>query len=194
MFLPLRASSTAAMSVMRRLPNLDKGDVIEIGAFVSQGQPNISVQRLEGGNRVKIEAVDAGLQYTDHSTLTGAKKTAAQNQNAVMREEWVTAKAKTLPYYAEKVPSATEHHAETYEGFNAFCDDIGKAGWPDFGVIPQAYLKMASALAGEEYTMSKDVPDAVWSQMREGVAKARAIPKALQEALAAATDYDPFAE
>lgn len=196
-FLPLRASSTAGFGVCRRLPNLDKGDVVEISAFVMDHQPNISIKRIEGGNRVKVEPVETGISFNSTENLMGAKKTVAQNENAVMREDWVLKTARSLPYFEERSGGAEpfdQVEERVASEFVLFCKLVAEKGWPLYGEVPRPYLDMAEKLGGAKYGSEADVPDAVWTKMREGATKAKDVPKAVAEAKKALDDYDPFAE
>ncbi len=113
--LPLRAGSLAAFSVLRRLAQLNKGDLVEISAFVADGRPFLTIKRVVGNDVEAIPAMELDLGFMPLEGLVGARLKAARTSNEAIREEWVMNTAIALPFYddgkthepRESVPAAT---------------------------------------------------------------------------------------
>lgn len=116
----LRASSTAAFAVARRLPGVTRGELVVLKAFVmtTEGQksPGLTLMKVVGGQEMRIEPVDSGVEFVRYDGLKGPKLDIAKNSNAMLREEWIEDTIKRLPYYddgsAQSVAAVAEKPVE----------------------------------------------------------------------------------
>jgi hypothetical protein len=116
----LRASSTAAFAVARRLPGVTRGEHVVLKAFVmtTEGHksPGLTLMKVVGGQEMRIEPVDSGVEFVRYDGLKGPKLDIAKNSNAMLREEWIEDTVKRLPYYddgsAQSVAAVAEKPVE----------------------------------------------------------------------------------
>lgn len=118
--IPLKASSTAAMSIARRFHDINKGELVEIGAFLSKDGPQIYIVKKDQNQSVKIPPEDPGVTFVDYGSATGPKLDMLKNQNAVLREEWVESRVKSLPYFDEGRPRDDIPLTDTDQDFDPF--------------------------------------------------------------------------
>lgn len=126
----LRASSTAAFGIVRRMAQVTRGEHVAVKAFVmtTEGQkhPGLTLMKVSGGQEMRIEPVDTGVEFVKYDGLRGPKLDIAKNSNAMLREEWVEDTVKGLRYYddgqSQAVATATEKPVEGGE-FDPFADE-----------------------------------------------------------------------
>lgn len=124
--LPFNASSSAGFSIARRLPNIAKGDKVELSSWVApdksgEKRAHCTIKKLIGGSQVTIEAVDTGIEFRTMDGLSETKKKVAVMENAAMREEWVLESVADLPYFVDK--NATQPTAPTADEYDPYADE-----------------------------------------------------------------------
>lgn len=126
----LRASSTAAFSVARRLATVTRGELVAVKAFVisenGQKRPGLTLMKVVGGQEMRIEPVEAGVAFKPYDGLKGPRLDVAKNENAMLREEWVEHTVRALPYFddgsAQAVAAVAEKPVEGGE-YDPFADE-----------------------------------------------------------------------
>lgn len=114
----LRAESSAAFGVARRLHAVEKGDMVTLSAFVltdkesGERRPGITIMHVDGSSNTKIDPEETGVEFRKYQGLSGPRLTAAKNENAAIREEWLTERVADFDYFGEVEPAATPEAAE----------------------------------------------------------------------------------
>lgn len=126
----LRASSTAAFSLVRRLVGVTRGELVAVKAFVisenGQKRPGLTLMKVVGGQEMRIEPADSGVAFKPYDGLKGPRLDVAKNENAMLREEWVENTVRKLPYFddgsAQAVAAVAERPVEGGE-YDPFADE-----------------------------------------------------------------------
>lgn len=126
----LRASSTAAFALVRRLVQCTRGEHVAVKAFVmlqdGVKSPGLTLMRVAAGQEMRIEPVDSGVDFVRYDGLRGPKLDIAKTQNAALREEWVEYEVKQLSFYddgqSQQTSATSEKPVEGGE-FDPFADE-----------------------------------------------------------------------
>lgn len=99
----LRASSTAAFSVVRRLAAVTRGELVAVKAYLiaeaGQKRPGLTLMRVVGGQELRIEPVETDVPFREYGGLKGPRLDVAKNENAMLREEWVETTVRGLAFF-----------------------------------------------------------------------------------------------
>lgn len=184
------SSMSSSLTFAEGLLDMAKGEIVCVTA--NQGKKP---------NKFGSFTTYANLYHVDpitHKTTPATKPMFDENVGMDERLEKALTDLRTHPAYAERPKRDEDEHEVAVETtpseFVLFCKLVAEKGWPLYGEVPRPYLDMAEKLGGAKYGSEADVPDAVWTKMREGAGKAKDVPKAVAEAKKALDDYDPFAE
>lgn len=120
--IPFRGDSMAAFSIARRLRELTRGELVEVAAGTSENGAWVSIQPIRNGNKVKLVPIATGVDFQSLEGLVGAKKTAAQNHNASLREDWVKETIQKLPYFDDGSQPATAVQPAEVDEYDPFED------------------------------------------------------------------------
>lgn len=122
--LPFKAGSTAALSLTRRLPNLTRGELVNVGAFVKDGSAAVAIQRIQGNQNIPIAPVDTGVEFMKTDGLLGAALKVARTQNEALREQWVSTAVSALPYFEKwGTPNTAPAAPVNADEYDPFSDD-----------------------------------------------------------------------
>lgn len=99
----LRASSTAAFALVRRLACVTRGELVAVKAFLiaeaGQKRPGLTLMRVVGGQELRIEPVETDVPFREYGGLKGPRLDVAKNENAMLREEWVETTVRGLAFF-----------------------------------------------------------------------------------------------